>query len=618
LPAIGRHVGSISHPVPFRSLLPQRRLRRRLGLLALALAAGVLVLAVSAGYHASRFTQAVRNNDLVTAQQQIDGLRTDIRIARWAVLPLRPIGKIPIVGRPAADVTHAVDVAWFGVNAVSNGTEAYRIVESGHLIEDGRVNLELVEQLPTYTTPMNEDLIRSREALGQVRGGWAPHIGDVRDRGIHLLDEALPVTSMVDAVAKEAPSALGAGTARTYLVATLNSGELLPSGGALLAVAQVRVTDGRLEVISRGQVSELTDLNRTVPWTPLPEDPWQVGVDRQRLANANYSPDFPTSGEEILRLYHAHFGQEASGVITLDAAAFQTLLDITGPITSPAYGELTATNVVQKTMVDAYVTYHGRNETRHEANDNVIDSVFTALLQVRPNRDQAISLRDSIRAGHLQMYFREPGPQSVLNRAGLTGELAPFSDDVLGVYTINTNASKVDVFQDRRITQDVVLAADGSAQVTRSVVLTNDRTGSCPGGPGAPDSGYLSCVSKPRVILYVPQSATGVSIEVDSEGPIPYRGGAQEKGRRFISVRRNIDPGESVTLTVRYGLPASAHREGYALHWDAQPMFTTPVLTVRVTPAPGTSPTGTGWQRDGRSFVASVPMSGHGDLRLDL
>lgn len=572
------------------------------------------MLALSAWYHFDRLTTAVGSGDFASAEHHLAGLHADVRVVRWTMAPLRHLTGAPVVGHPAADVTHTLDTADHGLNAASEGLALYRLAAGGQLLHDGRIDLGVLEQMPPHTMALRTDLENSRDDLARVRGGWLPGLAGARDTGLDQLDRAIEATDTADATLRQLPAALGAQGPRTYVVATLNSGELLPSGGALLAVALLRTDNGRIDVVSRGQVSQLTNLNRRVTWTPLPNDPWQQGADSQRLANANYSPDFPTSGEEILRLYQAQFGQEPSGVITLDAAAFTAVMTVTGPVQDATYGQLTADNVIRKTMVDAYLEFDGEADARHSANDHLIDTIFTALLKSRPSTSGVRAVLDGIQSGHIQLYFRDPGLQSLLDGTGTAHTLQPFTDDALGVYTINTNASKVDVFQDRKVTQEVVLAADGSAEVTRTVELRNAPDRPCPTATDAPVTGYMSCLSRPQVIFYLPADATDVTITGGGRTE-PRSGRMHEKGRMVVKYHQDLPPGTEATVVLHYRLPARPDRPGYALHWDGQPMVRTPGLTVRLTPAPGTELTGAGWRRVGDTLEATVPLTGNGYLR---
>ena len=59
----------------------------------------------------------------------------------------------------------------------------------------------------------------------------------------------------------------------------------------------------------------------------------------------------------------------------MDVTALSDILDQTGPVESPGYGQLTAQNIVRKVLVDAYRQYPeevpGNNEIRRDLNDGL-------------------------------------------------------------------------------------------------------------------------------------------------------------------------------------------------------------------------------------------------------
>ncbi len=609
--ALGRH-GNGSRRRSWR-----RRFALAAGVLVSAVVTAIAVVALSAWYHLDAMTAAVRGGDVGAARSHLAGLRADVRLIGWAMDAARPLAAAPGIGRPVRDLTHVSAAASAGVDAAATGLDLYAQVGHGQLVHDGGVDLGVLRQLPAGTEQLGAQLTRARSQLAQVRGGWAPGVSGLRDAGLRDADRAVADLAVVDETVSALPAALGAEAPRNYVVATLNSGELYPSGGALLAVALVRIDQGRIQIVSRAQVSEVSNLNQPVAWTPLPSDPWQRGFTEQRLAKAPLSPDFPTTGEEILRLYQAQFGTGATGVIALDGPAFSAVLALSGPVTVPGYGQLTSANVVRKTLVEAYSDYNGKVDQRHEANNLVIDAVFTALLRAKPSGAGVSAVLHSISAGHIQLYFRDPALQAVLERTGSSHALTPFGDDALGVYTMNTNASKVDVFQQRAITQDVQLDADGSARVTRTVVIRNAPQRTCPTGPTAPVSGYLSCVSHPSVLVALPARATDVSLSADGSAVAQPRR-TEDKGRVYLQFDRTLEPGTGMTVQLTYRLPAPVGGgHAYTLSYDGQPTTITPTLTVRVRPGPGVRLSGRGWQRVGDTLTESVPLAGSGTLRVD-
>ncbi len=63
-----------------------------------------------------------------------------------------------------------------------------------------------------------------------------------------------------------------------------------------------------------------------------PDQPWQ-------LADANWSPDFPTSARDALRLYTNESGDDRiDGVLGITTYTIDELLEVTGPIAVPEYG----------------------------------------------------------------------------------------------------------------------------------------------------------------------------------------------------------------------------------------------------------------------------------------
>ena len=99
-----------------------------------------------------------------------------------------------------------------------------------------------------------------------------------------------------------------------------------------------------------------------------------------------------------------------------------------------------------------------------------------------------------VRAGegrHVVAYFRDPAIQQLIADLGLSGDLSTTTQDYLGVFTQNTNASKVDFWQRRTVTSDVTLNADGSADVVSTVTIAND-TPPYERRPPDPGRGYFT------------------------------------------------------------------------------------------------------------------------------
>jgi hypothetical protein len=176
---------------------------------------------------------------------------------------------------------------------------------------------------------------------------------------------------------------------------------------------------------------------------------------------------------------------------------------------------------------------------------------------------------------------------------------------VLGVYTANTNASKVDYWQRRSINQRVALKADGSADIIRTVTITNGAPAFT--GPGADlGAGYLTRVSVPMVSLAVPGTATPTALTLDGKRAQFRR--VDDRGLRFLVLpATKLAPGSSMKVVLRYSLPPGTVKDGrYQLAFAAQPLLQSVPVTVTVA-GTGSCRAANGWQLSGSQGRLTLP-----------
>ena len=133
------------------------------------------------------------------------------------------------------------------------------------------------------------------------------------------------------------PDILGWGGQKRYLVLAEDPAELRPTGGFIGTYGVVTFTNGRITERAFHDVYQL-DLQDGLPYVQPPDAlkdhllgdyPWQ-------LADANWSPDFPTSAQDALRLYALESKDtDIDGVIGITTYALDRILDVTGPIAGP-------------------------------------------------------------------------------------------------------------------------------------------------------------------------------------------------------------------------------------------------------------------------------------------
>jgi hypothetical protein len=301
-----------------------------------------------------------------------------------------------------------------------------------------------------------------------------------------------------------------------------------------------------------------------------------------------------------MRGYTAQFGRKVDGVIAIDPVAIQALMTQVPSFSTPGYGLITAQNLVQKLLIDSYTEFPDKL-LRHQYNTQLMTTLLHQLMRGGHMIGKGKALRDAAVTGHLQILMNDPTVQTQVVRAGLLRTLPTAGrGDVIGVYTTNGNASKVDVWQQRKVDQKVTVNADGSVSVVRTMTLKNAAP---PYAGSGPDPGvfYLTRISKPKVSLYMPGTARVGRVTVDGVTVAP--GMLTERGLRVAYLSNlTVAQGGTMKVVLGYTLPAGTVRAGrYQVDVAAQTTLQPVPLTVTVT-GPGTcTATGKGWSTAGRA-----------------
>jgi hypothetical protein len=534
---------------------------------------------------------------------------------------MRVAARLPVLSGGVSDANHLLAAAR---NLTAAGDRA--IVVSTHLqsgrfavLRQGHFDLAALEDAIKQAKSLVVELDRVRQELAQVHGGlFAPGSDETKRWALGRLDEAVtrarPVVSTLEAL----PAALGADTPRTYLVALTSPAELRPGGGVPLAVFRLGLDRGTVGVRAHdGAIAE--NVHRAQEsWPAVPGDPWAKGGRFTRFSQANSSPDFPTAGQELLRAYAARGRAKPDGVIAIDTLAMRALLQATGPVTVAGYGRLTAANCVKRTTHDPYIRWPDRT-VRRRFNDALLDALLTRLLSGRDLVTTGKVLGAAGGRRQMQVYLADPGLTRALAENGMDGTLSPPGTDYLGVYTLNSNRSRMDYFQRRRIHHLVQLRSDRSAEVTRTVTVVNAVPPSEPIQDGAQD-GYTSGRATAVLANYLPPGAKVKEATLDGR---PVRGSeVREAGRSMVRVDVDLAPGQSAEFAIRYLTPkGAATKDGFLYRFTADPqaLVRPPDLRVDVVAPPGrliVPPAG--WTVDGPQATLRQPLVEPIDATLDV
>ncbi len=436
----------------------------------------------------------------------------------------------------------------------------------------------------------------ARRELTAVPDGLFGPIASARDAMATRIDVYGPLLdSYVDASAR-LPAILGWDGPRRYLVLTQDPAELRPSGGFISMYGIVAFDRGRLTEY-RFQPTEPLDIPWDYPRIEPPQEladyllgpkqPWQ-------LADAGWSPDYPTSAADALRLYANESGDtRIDGVFAITTLTIDELLTVTGPVEVPAYGVTVATG--ETTLTSLLMTRAPATPGTHRKAflSAFATRLLDALLALPPaSWGDLIGTADAMRRSHLLLaWFRDPADEALVTRSGFGGAVRQDPGDY--VFPVESNvapATKLEWWTSRTLALDVSLDAAGNARNTLEATWDNgvDTPSAAPYRSMTGVGGKILGV---YFRLLVPERSRVE--EVAGGGIAPVTNPATidtEAGRTVIGTYIKIPPGTTSlrqVWTSPYAATTDAGRGAYRLTVQHQAGSLPSPLTITIEAPPG-------------------------------
>lgn len=454
---------------------------------------------------------------------------------------------------------------------------------------------ELVELMATsrpWAVSAAEALDRARQALSSVPPGRTMLVESARATMVARIATYGPLLDAYVSASARLPGILGWDKPRRYLVLTQDPAELRPTGGFTGSYGII--------AFDRGTVTERTfsdifllDLPWDYPFVRPPQEladyllgskqPWQ-------LADANWSPDFPTSAQQAVRLYANESGDTAiDGVLGITTSTIDELLKATGPVTVPEYGVTIAPGETMLKVLQLTRGAQRPGENRKAFLSALADRLMATVFALPPTQwGELLGRAGGFQTqGLLLAWFRDPLDQALAARDGFDGAVRRDAGDY--VYPVDSNvapASKLNAMTTRSLELDVEIDRFGNARNTLNVTWDN-RILSVDGAPyrALPDVGGLRILGM-YFRLLVPERSRiesisgGSLVKVTTPAVV-----GQEAGRTAIGTYLKVPPGKT-SLRYSWVSPyvAAANDAGgtYSLTIQKQPGLLPGPLALRI------------------------------------
>ncbi|MBF6606029.1 MAG: DUF4012 domain-containing protein [Chloroflexi bacterium] len=340
----------------------------------------------------------------------------------------------------------------------------------------------LVELMATSQSTVNAAIAALNQAdqtLAAAPASLPGPIADARDAMRAKIAEYGPPLKAYAHAAGILPDMLGWSGPRRYLVLTQDPAELRPTGGFIGSFGIIAFDKGKITERHFQDVF-LLDLPWKYPFItapgPLsryllgPKQPWQ-------LADSNWSPDFPTSAADAIRLYRNEGGSgQVDGVFGLTTYTIDQLLTLTGPITVPEYRVTIASGETTLKTLQLTRAPRAPDQNRKAFLSTFADRLFGTLLALSPHKWADLAGQaDLFRTQRLfSTWFADPAAEALSVDAGFDGAVLQSAGDYL--YPVDSNvapASKLNAVTDRALDLSVQLDHYGNAHDNLDIAWTN-------------------------------------------------------------------------------------------------------------------------------------------------
>jgi len=359
-------------------------------------------------------------------------------------------------------------------------------------------------------------------------------------------------------------------TTQNYLLVFQNDAERRPTGGFITAYGILRFRFG-VPFLDFGNVYDpkLVQKGEQFPDSTIDSLIGGPLFPGHGFRDGNFDPDFPTTAEELIRLYRLGYPKaKFDGVIAIDFTAFENLAK---KITPEIIGKTGLFSQIENRVQN--IDLHNPDQLLERKNflSGFAKKLIRQIVFVPPKYSAAAkSILNSLREKHILLYFHDTKLQQIVREKNWAGELPFVADsDFLAINEGNYGGMKSSRYLTRDIFYDIEFteAEDGSF-----VPLANLRIILAHRGDTAePISGYYKSFWR----IYTPLGSTLTAGEIDR--------GFDDTRRQIFGKIVAMNPDETREINLQYKLPLSVFSDGiYRLRLIKQAGSSTDHIRVTV------------------------------------
>lgn len=460
----------------------------------------------------SRLSASFQNQDLGVAKtevknlaQQIDDLDLQYQKVKWTF-------SIPLLGNYTKDGQHAITAGKSLVKAADTlivsvspyadllgfktdeATPAGTTAAKPQSIEDRIVFMaQTLDLISPDLDKVSADMEVAQNELNQIDESRYPEKiagKNVRSKISTIkstVSESTKLLAQAKPLIKLFPDLLGNPNPKTYMILFQNDAELRPTGGFMTAYAFVKITKGKIDLLSSYDIYDL-DARFTKKVAAPEAIKKYLNESYLNLRNSNMSPDFKTSMDLFTQYYNTIPNMiHPDGIIAMDTQLPVEILKIIGPIGVSGWGNFSANtdarcNCPQVVYALEEIADRPSNtiKTGRKAVLGPLMNSMMANAMGSPKRLWPSLLNagmNAIKEKHLLLYFFDEKTQKVAEDFNAAGRITPYAYDYLHINDANLGGAKTDMFITREVEQEIT-SENGKVTKTVSISYNNPTKGS--------------------------------------------------------------------------------------------------------------------------------------------
>jgi len=363
-----------------------------------------------------------------------------------------------------------------------------------------------------------------------------------------LMTRFIPLTKLL-------PALSGYPSPSHFLLILQNNDELRPAGGFIGVYGVLESSRGEIISLETSDSYHL-DMPAVGKWNlepPLPLKKY-LKVANWYLRDANWSPDWPTSAQQIQKIYQGenqvvgNYVSPLTGIIAINPALVADLINLVGPISinGETYRADNFQTLLQYNVEIAYQEQDISSWDRKEIINDLLEELKKRVFSLPTQQwNELLKIMDrAIKAKDIQIYFNNPDWEDIIDNLEAGGKVKKETKDYLMVVDANLGAFKTDAVIEKTLGYSV---NQENNKLKASLQLDYHHQG----GFDWRTTRYRSYTR-----VYIPLGSKLISLEgLDQESADISSNDDLELNKTVFGFFMSIEPGSQKNITINYYLP---------------------------------------------------------------